>query len=344
MSNEAKTETVKKQDRKPNPFKVLNALEKMNKAPEKIPTLVDGLFLQVGVSMLCAKPKTGKSTLALQLAVAVAEEMEFFDKPTLHGDALYLALEGPEIVVWQNLKKLGYTGTRGIVHVVHGHTSFDGEESFKRLEDTIASLPKLRLIVIDPASKLLRLLDADKAENVGPAIERLEMMAKRHSLHIMFLVHAKKKVSDDAGDAAMGSTSFRGGTDSNLFMVKKGEQRIISAEQRWCDPLEPTLLIHDKKTNSMRLGVTAEVEEEEQRERKDRKTLERIENQILDALVGQELTTRELLAKVRGKSETILDVIEQMKNVGKIIAEQDGKATRYRAVEIQNEERTEVAA
>jgi RecA-family ATPase len=122
MTNEA----AKKQERKSNPFKVLNALEKMNKAPEKIPSLVDDLFLEVGVSMLCAKPKTGKSTLALQLAVAVAENTDFFDKTTLHGDVLYLGLEGPEAVVWQNLKKLGYTSTRGTIHVVHGHTTFDG--------------------------------------------------------------------------------------------------------------------------------------------------------------------------------------------------------------------------
>jgi hypothetical protein len=336
MDNETKNE-VKKQDRRPNPFKVLNALAMMSKTPERIPALVDNLLLETGVSMLVAKPKTGKSTLALQLSVAVAEGTDFFDKSTLHGDVLYLALEGQQIVVWQNMKKLGYTGKRGIVHVVHGHTPWDGEEGLTRLEDTIVSLPKLKLIVLDPAAKLLRLLDSYEPGEVGKAIEKLEILAKKYSLHIMFLVHAKKKVSDDAGDAAMGSTSFRGGSDTNVFLVKKGEQRIISAEQRWCDPLEPTLLIHDKKTNSSRLGVTAEVEEEAQRERKDHKNLERIEKQIFDALLDEELTTRELLEKVTGKNTTILTVRDQMVGSGRIVAEQDGSATRYRAVEIPTE-------
>ena len=198
-----------------------------------------------------------------------------------------------------------------------------------RLREKIVSLPKLRLVIVDPASKLLRLIDSFDPGQVATAIEKLEMLAKKYSLHVMFLVHAKKKVTDDAGDAAMGSTSFRGGTDTNLFLVKKGEQRIISAEQRWCDPLEPTLLIHDKKTKSSRLGVTAEAEEEAQHEGKELKNLQRIEKEIFDALLGKELTTREIVEEVTGKTSTILTVIDQMENSGKIIAEPEGKAKRY---------------
>ncbi len=240
---------------------------------------------------------------------------------------LYLALEGPLGVIQQNLKKLGHTGKRGTIHVVHGHTAFDGELGLARLEETIKSVPKLRLIVVDPASKLLRLLDADKAENVGPAIEKLELIAKNHKLHLMFTVHAKKKLSDDAGDAAIGSTSFRGGTDTNIFMVKQGEQRVMSTEQRWGDSMEPTLLIHDKKTNSMHLGTTVEAEEEA-----------RIEQQILDTLCAEENPTQgELLKAVTGKNTMKLKVLEQMVSSGRIVAEKDGPAKRYRAVVIQDE-------
>lgn len=228
MTNETKQEA-----KKIVPFKILNGHELANTAPETIPTLVGGLLLQVGVSMVVAKPKTGKSCLARQVGVAVAEGTDFLGNPTLCGDVLLLALEGPLGVIQQHFKKLGHTGTRGTIHVVHGHTPWDGEEGLKRLGETIRSLPKLRLVIVDPAPKLLRLIDSFDPGTVGLAIEKLELIAKVHRLHLMFLVHAKKKVTDDAGDAAMGSTSFRGGTDTNIFMVTKGTQRIISTEQRW---------------------------------------------------------------------------------------------------------------
>jgi hypothetical protein len=333
MTNETKLEA-----KKILPFKILNGHELANTAPEAIPTLIGGLLLQVGVSMVVAKPKTGKSCLGRQAAVAVAEGTDFLGNPTLCGDVLYLALEGPLGVIQQHFKKLGHTGTRGTIHVVHGHTPWDGEEGLKRLEETIRSLPKLRMVIVDPAPKLLRLIDSFDPGEVGLAIEKLEMVAKTHKLHIMFLVHAKKKVSDDAGDAAMGSTSFRGGTDTNIFMVKKGEQRIISTEQRWGVALEPTLLTFDPGTQSMHLGVTVENEEEAQHEGRERKTIERIEQEMFDAIIAEQNPTQgELLKAVTGKYVTKLSVLERMMKCGRIVAEKDGPAKRYRAVEIQNE-------
>jgi len=339
------TETKNNEDKQVLPFKVLNGLALKNAAPDKIPSLVDGLLLQVGTSMLVAKPKTGKSSLAMQLAVSVAEGRDFLGKSTLCGDVLYLMLEGPIGVVQQNLKKLGYTEKHGTVHVVHEQMPYRGTEGLERLEETIKSLPKLRLVIVDPAPKLLRLIDSFDPGEVGVAIERLEQFAKNHKLHLMFLVHAKKKETDDAGDAAMGSTSFRGGTDSNFFMVKSGAQRILSTEQRWGVALEPTLLSFDAETNSMHLGMTVEAEEEARHEGKERKTVERIEQELWDALSAEENPTQgELLKAVTGKNLTKLRVLEQMVSCGRIVAEKDGPAKRYHAVEIQNEVELKEAA
>lgn len=338
MTNETKHEATQ-EEKKILPFKTLNGLALKNAAPDKIPALVDGLLLQVGTSMLVAKPKTGKSSLAMQLAVSVAEGRDFLGKQVDYpGDVLYLMLEGPLGVVQQNLKKLGYTEKHGTVSVVHEQMPYRGTEGLERLEATIKSLPKLRLVIVDPAPKLLRLIDSFDPGEVGVAIEKLEQIAKNHKLHLMFLVHAKKKETDDAGDAAMGSTSFRGGTDSNFFMVKTGTQRILSTEQRWGVALEPTLLSFDAETNSMRLDITVEAEEEARQAGKDRNTVKRIEQELWDALSAEENPTQgELLKAVTGKNLTKLRVLEQMVSSGRIVAERDGPAKRYRVVEIQNE-------
>src|SRR5438309_7979368 len=80
----AKTMSSETKKDKPSlqPFRTCTGLELANAAPETYHGLVDDLLLDVGVSMLCGKPKTGKSTLLRQLAFCVAESIPFLGKPT----------------------------------------------------------------------------------------------------------------------------------------------------------------------------------------------------------------------------------------------------------------------
>ena len=88
----------------------------------------------------------------------------------------------------------------------------------------------------------------------------------------------------------------------------------------------------------MHLGVTVEAEEEARHEGKERLTVKRIEQELWDALSAEENPTQgELLKAVTGKNLTKLRVLEQMVSSGRIVAERDGPAKRYRAVEIQDE-------
>jgi hypothetical protein len=98
----------------------------------------------------------------------------------------------------------------------------------------------LRLVVVDPVAKLLRLKDPDATQEVSPALESLEGLAKKYQLHVMILTHAKKRTNEnDNFDSIMSSTAFRAGTDTNLVIYSKGGKRIIETEQRWGVKLEP---------------------------------------------------------------------------------------------------------
>ena len=95
-------------------------------------------------------------------------------------------------------------------------------------------------------AKFIRALDSDKSDEILLKTEQLEVLAKAHSLHLIFSRHAKKRDSDDPGDGIIGSTSFRGSTDTNLYLKQQRDTRpIISAEQRWGVALEPTILAFD---------------------------------------------------------------------------------------------------
>ena len=251
--------------------------------------------------------------------------------------------EGPVGVLAQHFKKLGLT--QDTLHVVHEQMPYKGDEGLAKLEEAIQSLPKLRLVIVDPASKLLRLLDSFDPGEVLLGIEKLEALADKYKLHLMFLVHAKKKETDDPGDAAMGSTSFRGGTDTNIFLRKQGSQRTISTEQRWGVAMEQTVLLQDPESLAIQLGSSVEDLEDACNVAKERKTDERTRKVISDSFcITPHPTQGELLAAVTGKNTTKLRIIKQMVENGEIVAEADGRAIRYRWVGIPVETLSGVAA
>jgi hypothetical protein len=251
----------------------------------------------------------------------------------MQGDVLILNLEGPIGVLQQHLQKLGYTEKNGVIHIVHEQMPFRGDDGLKQLDATLEPLPKIRLVIVDPIAKFLRLADSDSYDEVSLGIEKLEQVAKKFNLHLMFLTHGKKRQTDDVGDSPIGSTGFRGGTDSNIFLNKQGARRVISTEQRWGTAMEPTLLVFDAERQVMELGNSVEEEQNSRHEAKDRETVLRIKSDIMDALCGTSCPTQqELLVAVKGKTTTILTVLNQLVGDGVVKEESEGRSRRYSVV------------
>src|SRR5262245_27135384 len=55
--------------------------------------LVDGLIPAEGVTLICSKPKAGKSCMVLDLVLSVGMGRDFCGRRPLQGSALLLALE-----------------------------------------------------------------------------------------------------------------------------------------------------------------------------------------------------------------------------------------------------------
>lgn len=286
--------------------------------------------------MVSAKPKSGKSSLLRTLAVSIADGSPFFGQQVVQGNSMYLNLEGPRGVVAQHFRKLGLSGQHGRVHLVDERMPLKGEMGIARLRATIEKYMPLSLVIIDPAAKILRLMDSYDPGQVGLAIEEFETIAKEYKLHLMFSSHSKKKQTDDVGDGPMGSTSFRGGTDTNLFIVKDGQNRIISTEQRWGVEMEPTLLVQDQIGRSA-LGRTVESIKESRSERKETATKKRIRQDILSLLCqpsSMNPAKEELLNAVVGNDAQISKVVAEMVDAEEITETKVGRALRYSYVRI----------
>lgn len=325
-------------------FVLLNLLDEINATPEQIPWLVADVLPEVGVTMLCGKPKTGKSTFATLIAVKVAEGMEVLGKRTLQGDVLYLLLEGSKFAFTNHAIKMGYTGSPGQIHLVNSRMPPKTKDGLADLDNTIKEHPNIKLVIVDPGPKLVRFLDSYKPEEVQAALEDLEVIARTNKIQIMFLTHAKKKITDDPGDAAMGATAFRGGTDTNIFLRKQGQQRTITIEQRLGVSLEETFLSGwDEVSQTVTLGETVEDFHNRVDEGKKHKNTERIRNAICSELVSAPLglSQSELLAKVTGKTQNIREELDTLVEGRAVSAKPDGKSIRYSYVGLQTELHTQ---
>jgi predicted ATP-dependent serine protease len=76
---------------------------------------MDGLLPSCLISLLAAKPKTGKSTLARQVAVRVARGKKFLGRTTNRGRVVYLALEEKRDEVRKHFADLGVMGNEKIL-------------------------------------------------------------------------------------------------------------------------------------------------------------------------------------------------------------------------------------
>src|SRR5437899_9961513 len=103
------SEQLSKADEPVEPFRLKSVRELFEEPEEKTPYIVEGLLPSAGTSLLGGKPKDGKSTLARQLAVAVATGKPFLDRATEKGRVLYFALEEKSSEVKAHFRLLGLT-------------------------------------------------------------------------------------------------------------------------------------------------------------------------------------------------------------------------------------------
>src|SRR5262245_14100822 len=74
-------------------YRLVNLARAMSAPRAQHQWIVQKLLRSSGLSLLAGKPKSGKSTLARQLAVSVARGVPFLGRPTRVAPVLYVALE-----------------------------------------------------------------------------------------------------------------------------------------------------------------------------------------------------------------------------------------------------------
>jgi hypothetical protein len=278
----------------PTPSFVLTPLsDLLNEPEEAVEWLLDGLLPESGFSLLVAKPKVGKSTLARNLALQVAQGRNFLHRTTQQGPVIYLALEEKRAEVKKHFRDMGATGVEAI-YVYAASAPIDGLQQVRAAAEQLKPV----LIIIDPLFRLTRVKDSNDYAQVTQALEPLLVLARETRAHVLCVHHAGKG-NREGGDSILGSTAIFGAVDTALIMKRTEQYRTLQSQQRYGEDLNETVLHFDATTRTITLGESREREEDN---RMQQAILACLQAQEQDQERGHALTEAELGEDVEGKT------------------------------------------
>jgi RecA-family ATPase len=216
-------------------FPVFNAAELLKTRAPTRQWLTEDWIPHRDVSALGADGGTGKSLLALQLAVAVAAGVSWMGLPVKAGPALYVSAEDDkdelhfrmEQIVAKNalpldLSKLTLVNLAGqnAVLATPGPKGLLVEtEEFVKLDAILAQV-KPRLVVLDSSADFFGGNEVDRA-HVRGFVTMLRARAMRHDCAVVLLIHPSVD-GIKTGRGYSGSTHWNNAVRSRMYMTVPG--------------------------------------------------------------------------------------------------------------------------
>jgi RecA-family ATPase len=296
--------------------------------PEQQRWLVEGLWSEQAVGIIGGEPKCGKSFLALDLAIAVAAGIPCLRRFAVScpGRVLLYPAEDALHIVRRRLE--GICAATGValpkldVQVITAPSlRLDLDADRARLDETVAQL-KPRLLVLDPFVRLHR-IDENVSGDVAPLLAFLRDLQRRYAVAVMLVHHARKGAGAmRAGQALRGSSEFHAWGDSNLYLRRDSDDRIVlTVEHRAAAAMSDVTLELTQRDNALALEpVQAE------RQPEHRVEPQSVDQRITAALADGEQPRpfAELRASCRVRTTTLYERLAAMTAAGLVVKSPDG--------------------
>jgi hypothetical protein len=297
-------------------------------SPEQQRWLVNGLWSEQAVGIIGGEPKCGKSFLALDLAVAVAAGIPCLRRFAVGhpGRVLLYPAEDALHTVRRRLEGIcaaaGVSLTELDVQVITAPSlRLDLEADRVRLEETVARL-KPRLLVLDPFVRLHR-IDENVSGDVAPLLAFLRDLQRRHAIAVVLVHHAKKGAGAiRAGQALRGSSEFHAWGDSNLYLRRDSNDRIVLTVEHRAAPAIPGVTLElIQRDNALALEPVPADHQPEHRVEPDSLD-QRITAVLADS--DQPRSFAELRASCRVRTTTLYERLAAMTAAGLVAKSVDG--------------------
>ncbi|MCI7304340.1 MAG: bifunctional DNA primase/polymerase [Clostridiales Family XIII bacterium] len=256
-----------KEKKDPPPLEMYTAADLM-KMDLRPPRYIVKDLLPVGVCILAAPSKMGKSWLVLDLGLAVAAGQPFMGFPTNKCEVVYFALEDSWARLKGRLKKLtgSETAPEGLTLVTKCEPIQNG--FLQQIEQVIKGKPNVGLIIVDTLQKVKPPSDKNKTayEQDYEVFSEISKLAIKHDISIMFLHHTRKGngFNTDPFENILGSTALQGATDV-MFIIKKekrtDEEAIFYATGRDISPEELAVKFNKQSCRWENLGDAGTIDQ-----------------------------------------------------------------------------------
>lgn len=180
-----------------------------------------------GLTVLAGSPKSCKSWMALDMALAVTAGRLFLGKATRECDVLYLALEDTDKRLHDRLTTLEESNRR--LHLATKCSKLD-EGFIKQISEYLDDNHEVQLIIVDTLQKIRGSDAVSSNSNMYgreyDELSKLKEFADRRGIAILVIHHLRKlQDRNDPLNDILGSTAMSGVADS-ILILKKERTRI----------------------------------------------------------------------------------------------------------------------
>ncbi len=184
-------------------------------------------FLPEGVTMLAGAPKSGKSWLALHLAISVAAGKDFagLGQPEQTG-VLYIALEDSERRLQDRQAGLFDGAMPACLHYALTWKSFD-QGGLDELDAWLNAHPDVRLVIVDVFALVRKQSQGNKNiyDQDYAAIRDVKRLADGRRLAVILVHHTNKGDGDDVLKSVSGSTGLTAAVDAVMVLAREKDSQ-----------------------------------------------------------------------------------------------------------------------
>ena len=185
--------------------------------------LIEGLWEYDSVGLIVAPPKSYKSTLITNMAVAVASGKPFDGRKVIQGGVLIL--QGENSLVAEKSRLMNIAGTTDLpIYYVQSSINLDNIEVLKRtiIENSI------KMLVVDPLYLLFGSGNMNHQVDVTPKLRNLTELRKETGCSIILVHHTRKTDgSSDLSTSDINGSGFFEGWYESLIMLQPPRRTVV---------------------------------------------------------------------------------------------------------------------
>lgn len=182
--------------------------------------MIEGL-LPPGVTLLAAPRKQGKSWFALDVALCIAGDKDFWGRKTKHGKVLLFALEDTRGRMKRRInEQLDYDDAPEDLLVSYT-TEYSGTEFYEDLDDFLTENSDIELVIVDVLQKIRSEKKSNQTEygHDYKDMGELKRIADSHDVPFLVITHTRKTEDKrDRLNEIAGGVGVTGAADTILMI------------------------------------------------------------------------------------------------------------------------------